>query len=266
MSTDFDADSSSRFSFRVRTNRQTNRQTRLNALPALPAWVMFETNALPPAPLHNYCLRKLIDYNLRVDVSNCRLWWCSAGVGRTGVFVTLSIVLERMRYEGVVDMFQTVKMLFTQRPAMVQTEVSTASSPSSLSSSSSFNHSFNIFVYYWPAEWASIVLLAGVCRRLSSSVTRSACGTAGAGRMGTRRGNTAGGRAGRPASAWTVGAPSAGRVGGRAADTARRASRVTSRYGDTLLILDRTQVNNCNTWIKNDWQNASYSRLKAKWK
>ena len=48
----------------------------------------------------------------------------SAGVGRTGVFVTLSIVLERMRYEGVVDMFQTVKMLRTQRTAMVQTEVS----------------------------------------------------------------------------------------------------------------------------------------------
>uniref|UniRef100_A0A4W6C3L6 Receptor-type tyrosine-protein phosphatase F n=1 Tax=Lates calcarifer TaxID=8187 RepID=A0A4W6C3L6_LATCA len=47
---------------------------------------------------------------------------CSAGVGRTGVFITLSIVLERMRYEGVVDLFQTVKMLRTQRPAMVQTE------------------------------------------------------------------------------------------------------------------------------------------------
>ncbi|XP_036035391.1 receptor-type tyrosine-protein phosphatase F isoform X14 [Onychomys torridus] len=47
---------------------------------------------------------------------------CSAGVGRTGVFVTLSIALERMRYEGVVDMFQTVKTLRTQRPAMVQTE------------------------------------------------------------------------------------------------------------------------------------------------
>ena len=31
---------------------------------------------------------------------------CSAGVGRTGVFVTLSIVLEGMRYEGVVDLFQ----------------------------------------------------------------------------------------------------------------------------------------------------------------
>ncbi|XP_014911100.1 receptor-type tyrosine-protein phosphatase S isoform X4 [Poecilia latipinna] len=47
---------------------------------------------------------------------------CRAGVGRTGVFITLSIVLERMRYEGAVDIFQTVKMLRTQRPAMVQTE------------------------------------------------------------------------------------------------------------------------------------------------
>lgn len=39
------------------------------------------------------------------------------------MFITLSIVLERMRYEGVVDIFQTVKMLRTQRPATVQTEV-----------------------------------------------------------------------------------------------------------------------------------------------
>ncbi|XP_053098317.1 receptor-type tyrosine-protein phosphatase F-like isoform X2 [Pangasianodon hypophthalmus] len=47
---------------------------------------------------------------------------CSSGVGRTGVFITLSIVLERMRYERVLDLFQTVKTLRTQRPAMVQTE------------------------------------------------------------------------------------------------------------------------------------------------
>jgi len=45
------------------------------------------------------------------------------GVGRTGVFITLSMVLERMRYEGLVDMYQTVRMLWTQRPAIVQTEV-----------------------------------------------------------------------------------------------------------------------------------------------
>ena len=41
--------------------------------------------------------------------------------------------------------------------------------------------------------------------------------------------NAAGGRVGRPRGAWTVGMPAAGSVGGRAADTARRASRVTSR-------------------------------------
>jgi len=46
------------------------------------------------------------------------------GVGRTGVFIALSIVLERMKCEGVVDMYQTVKLLRTQRPGMVQTEVS----------------------------------------------------------------------------------------------------------------------------------------------
>lgn len=48
---------------------------------------------------------------------------CSAGVGRSGVFITLSIVLERMQYEGVLDVFQTVRILRSQRPAMVQTEV-----------------------------------------------------------------------------------------------------------------------------------------------
>ena len=47
----------------------------------------------------------------------------SMGVGRTGVFIALSIALERMRFEGVVDMFQTIRLLRTQRPAMVQSEV-----------------------------------------------------------------------------------------------------------------------------------------------
>jgi len=53
------------------------------------------------------------------------VWICngSMGVGRTGVFIALSIALERMRFEGVVDMFQTVRLLRTQRPGMVQTEV-----------------------------------------------------------------------------------------------------------------------------------------------
>ena len=47
----------------------------------------------------------------------------SAGVGRTGVFCALSVLIERLKSEGVVDVFQTVKQLRSQRPAMVQTKV-----------------------------------------------------------------------------------------------------------------------------------------------
>jgi receptor-type tyrosine-protein phosphatase F len=47
---------------------------------------------------------------------------CSAGVGRTGAFICLSILLERLQNEGVLDLFQTVRTLRTQRPGMLQTE------------------------------------------------------------------------------------------------------------------------------------------------
>jgi len=53
----------------------------------------------------------------------------SAGIGRTGVFIALSIVLERMRYEGVVDLFQTVRLLRTQRQGMIQSEVGRVGGP-----------------------------------------------------------------------------------------------------------------------------------------
>ena len=39
------------------------------------------------------------------------------------MFITLDIILERLAVEGVIDLFQTVKMLRIQRSAMVQTLV-----------------------------------------------------------------------------------------------------------------------------------------------
>lgn len=57
-----------------------------------------------------------------IDSLSC--WSLSSGVGRTAVFIALHIVLERMQIEGVIDIFQTVKILRIQRPAMVQTLVS----------------------------------------------------------------------------------------------------------------------------------------------
>ena len=57
--------------------------------------------------MHFYRTRKLRNnayLQIKTYYSN---FFFSAGVGRTGVFITLSIVLERMQYEGVVDVFQS---------------------------------------------------------------------------------------------------------------------------------------------------------------
>ena len=48
---------------------------------------------------------------------------CSAGVGRTGTFITLDIALEQVNNEGKVDISGIVTRLRQQRTQMVQTEV-----------------------------------------------------------------------------------------------------------------------------------------------
>ena len=60
-----------------------------------------------------YCMR----------LSHLIFFHLSAGVGRTGVFCALSNLIERLKTEHVIDVFQTVKMLRQKRPAMVQTKV-----------------------------------------------------------------------------------------------------------------------------------------------
>ena len=64
-----------------------------------------------------YCMR-LSHSPLSLSLSHL-----SAGVGRTGVFCALSNLIERLKTEHVMDVFQTVKMLRQKRPAMVQTKV-----------------------------------------------------------------------------------------------------------------------------------------------
>ena len=48
----------------------------------------------------------------------------SGGCGRTGTFIAVSILLERLKTEGVVDVFHTVRGIRLQRPGMVRNEVS----------------------------------------------------------------------------------------------------------------------------------------------
>ncbi|KJH51944.1 Protein-tyrosine phosphatase [Dictyocaulus viviparus] len=47
---------------------------------------------------------------------------CSAGIGRTGAFIVVDCMLERLRYENTVDIFGCVTLLRSQRSYMVQTE------------------------------------------------------------------------------------------------------------------------------------------------
>ncbi len=48
---------------------------------------------------------------------------CSAGVGRTGTFITLDAMLERIRSEESVNVYEFVKNMRKRRVLMVQTMV-----------------------------------------------------------------------------------------------------------------------------------------------
>ena len=49
---------------------------------------------------------------------------CSAGVGRTGSFVVLDVMLQRMKEEGNFNIYEFISQLRTQRVYMVQSLVS----------------------------------------------------------------------------------------------------------------------------------------------
>ena len=48
---------------------------------------------------------------------------CSAGVGRTGTFITIDTQLQRIKQEGTLDIFNFVRHLRYCRNYMVQTQV-----------------------------------------------------------------------------------------------------------------------------------------------
>ena len=51
---------------------------------------------------------------------------CSDGVGRTGTFICIHSQLERLKTEGIVDLFQSVKSARVQRAGLVPEPVSPA--------------------------------------------------------------------------------------------------------------------------------------------
>lgn len=94
-----------------------------NMISEIDKWVR-GTNPTHPIVIHCRCVvvlainRKYITTLTYVENA------FSAGVGRTGVFVGIFNMVESLRDDNTIDVFNTVRMMRYQRPAMVQTAVS----------------------------------------------------------------------------------------------------------------------------------------------
>ena len=69
--------------------------------------------------LYTCTIGLILVYSISLNPPNC-----SDGVGRTGTFICVYSQLERLKAEGVVDVFQSIKASRLQRALMVTNTVS----------------------------------------------------------------------------------------------------------------------------------------------
>ena len=69
-------------------------------------------------------LKILVSYMLCLAHILCLLLLCSDGTGRSGTFCALIISMNQFKAEQKVDIFQTIKIMRTQRPGSVANAVS----------------------------------------------------------------------------------------------------------------------------------------------
>ena len=74
---------------------------------------------------------------------------CSAGVGRTGAFITLDIALEQADKVNRVDIAGIINRLRQQRKLMVLTEVGKYISRTEIHHVYYFSYRNNIYLYTW---------------------------------------------------------------------------------------------------------------------
>ena len=69
-------------------------------------------------------LKILVSYMLCLVHILCLLLLCSDGIGRSGTFCALIVSMNQFKAEQKVDIFQTIKIMRTQRPGSVANAVS----------------------------------------------------------------------------------------------------------------------------------------------
>ncbi|XP_068145050.1 phosphatidylinositol phosphatase PTPRQ [Drosophila tropicalis] len=74
----------------------------------------------PEDPMHLIAFVKKVKAERRPNYSPIVVH-CSAGVGRTGTFIGLDLIMQRLKSESKINIFETVKKLRFQRMKMVQT-------------------------------------------------------------------------------------------------------------------------------------------------
>ncbi|XP_034477352.1 phosphatidylinositol phosphatase PTPRQ isoform X2 [Drosophila innubila] len=75
----------------------------------------------PDDPMHLITFVKKVKAERRPNYSPIVVH-CSAGVGRTGTFIGLDLIMQRLKSESKINIFETVKKLRFQRMKMVQTQ------------------------------------------------------------------------------------------------------------------------------------------------
>lgn len=78
-------------------------------------------HGVPEDPMHLIMFVKKVKAEKRPSYSPIVVH-CSAGVGRTGTFIGLDLIMQRLKSESKINIFETVKKLRFQRMKMVQTQ------------------------------------------------------------------------------------------------------------------------------------------------
>ena len=66
---------------------------------------------------------RALQVSLFLELSSCVRFGARDGTGRTGTFITMFSVLEKLKPEHLVDVFQILKKARIQRPLLVETQV-----------------------------------------------------------------------------------------------------------------------------------------------